>query len=98
MFYLVKVESSIAILTKNTTRRGLYGEQTAIIISNIREALDYYKNIKRGLTPEQALTDKLHDIEANTFGREQAKKYPDKDVHELLKKYWVKDETGQIAK
>ncbi|MBO8407027.1 MAG: hypothetical protein IAC77_01030, partial [Proteobacteria bacterium] len=55
-------------------------------------------NIKRGLTPEQALTDKLHDIEANTFGREQAKKYPDKDVHELLKKYWVKDETGQIAK
>ena len=76
----------------------MYGEQTAIIISNIREALDYYKNIKRGLTPEQALTDKLHDIEANTFGREQAQKYPDKDVHELLKKYWVKDETGQIAK
>lgn len=69
-----------------------------VICDRIREALDYCKNIKNGLTPEQALVDKLHDIEANTFGREQAKKYPDKDVHGLLKKYWVKDETGQIAK
>ncbi len=26
------------------------------------------------------------------------KKYPNIPTHELLQKYWVKDETGQVAK
>lgn len=28
----------------------------------------------------------------------KSKKYPNIPTHELLQKYWVKDETGQVAK
>ena len=82
------------------TKRGEYGELTARLISYVREKCN--KNIdplfKSNMTWNEALKDSIEDNKANMYGREQAKKYPNIPTHELLQKYWVKDETGQIAK
>lgn len=83
-----------------STKRGEYGELTARLISYAREKLN--KNIdplfKKNMTWNEALQDSIADNKANVYGREQAKKYPNIPTHELLQKYWVKDETGEIVK
>ena len=80
----------------NATKRGKYGEKTAEFISAFRELNDALKHHYQN--PIDLAFDIQEDLNANKYGREQAKKYPNITTHELLQKYWVKDETGQVAK
>lgn len=80
----------------NATKRGKYGEKTAEFISAIRELNDALKH--HAQNPIDLAFDIQEDLNANKYGREQAKKHPNIPTHELLQKYWVKDETGQVAK
>ena len=85
-----------AYANANATKRGKYGEKTAEFISAFRELNDALKHHYQN--PIDLAFDIQEDLNANKYGREQAKKYPNIPTHELLQKYWVKDETGQVAK
>ena len=88
-----------AFANAKATRRGVYGELTARALSYAREK--WNKNIDPLLgkiTQQEALEDSAKDNRANVYGRKQAKQHPDTPIHELLKPYWVKDSTGQVAK
>ena len=81
------------------TKRGKYGELVARAISYVREKTN--KNLDplfKDTTWEEALQDSIEDNKANTFGREQVKKYPNTPIHELLKPYWIEDSSGHVAK
>lgn len=80
----------------NATKRGKYGEKTAEFISAFRELNDALKHHYQN--PLDLAFDIQEDLNANKYGREQAKKYPNVPTHKLLRKYWVKDETGQVVK
>lgn len=86
-----------AFANAEATKLGTYGEKTAEFLSGLKELHDALKHSGKQPTIDLVF-DIQADIDADKYGREQAKKYPNAPTHELLQKYWVKDETGQIAK
>lgn len=55
------------------TQRGKFGEITAIILGNEKEAFDYLKNRARGLSAKDAINDYDNDLNINKIGRNKAK-------------------------
>lgn len=67
-------------------QRGEIGEQTAIILGEIREFTDYYKDIYiKGQTAEQASYNNDYDLSQNKAGRVLGKENSDKSCDEVLK-------------
>ena len=58
----------------DAARRGDYGYKTAKWLGDKKEDFDYYYNqIRKGLSPENALKDQIHDKTINQIGRQLAK-------------------------
>ena len=58
----------------NASMRGNLGSHTAKIFGDLKEYIDYFKNIwNKGLTTEEALQDLLHDSSVNQTGIERAR-------------------------
>ena len=49
----------------DATRRGKYGERFADYWGDRKEGFDYYWNLIKGLTPQEAITDYNHDRQVN---------------------------------
>ena len=57
----------------NAAMNGNLGAIAAKMFGNLKEDVDYFKNIwNKGLTTEEALLDKLHDMSVNQIGIERA--------------------------
>jgi hypothetical protein len=60
------------------TQRGELGEEIAKGISDLREWTDYYRNIyEKGMSEAESAKDIYEDQQANEFGRQQGREYPD---------------------
>ena len=69
-------------------QRGIFGEGTANIISDLREFSDFFKNpIVKQMSIKDSIQDSKEDNEANEYGRRQGKKYPKFNSRDLVKKY-----------
>ena len=65
---------------------GIVGSMIAKAISDLREWIDSYKNIKiKKYTIEESIKDIQADLEANQEGRDLGRQYPTVDPYELLK-------------
>ena len=80
----------------NATKRGFYGEKTAQVISALREFNDALKHYDQ--EPIDLVFDIQEDLDADKYGREQAKKYPHKNTHDIIPKYWIKNSAGHVVK
>lgn len=85
----------------NASDRGLYGAKTAKLLGDIKEDIDFYRNIwNKGLSKEEALKDKMHDKKVNEVGilkglsgayknaKDACADYRPKDLNKFPKKYW----------
>lgn len=71
--------------------RGKYGAKTAQWLGDRKEDFDYYYNqLWKGLTPEQAEEDKLHDKMINKIARQRAKKRLYSNSREACQPYRVR--------
>lgn len=69
-------------------QRGKFGELTAKSIGDLRELTDLFRNIlTKGYSLKTTLEDKREDLEANKYGREQGRKYPNGNNKVLVDKY-----------
>ena len=57
----------------NATMRGTTGEKLARRLGDFKEGFDYFKNMYRGLSADEALADYKNDVDINSIGRERAK-------------------------
>ena len=70
------------------SKRGELGATVAKAISDFREFTDLFKNVLlKGMTIAESLEDSKTDQEANEYGREQGRKYPNQDSRESVKIY-----------
>ena len=70
------------------SKRGELGAVVAKAISDFREFTDLFKNVLlKGMTVAESLEDSKGDQEANEYGREQGRKYPNQDSSESVKIY-----------
>ena len=64
---------------------GSTGEATAKFISDARELIDYYTNIHwKKMSLQATIQDRMEDQNANTYGRNKGRTYPDDDAGELV--------------
>lgn len=69
-------------------KRGELGALVAKGISDLREFTDLFKNVLvKGMTIAESLEDSAGDQEANQYGREQGKNYPEEESSVLVDKY-----------
>lgn len=67
-------------------QRGEVGEATSIILGQIREFTDYYKDIyKKGMSIEEAEYNNEYDFNQNAEGRKIGKENPNGNCEEILK-------------
>lgn len=70
------------------SKRGELGAEVAKAISDLREFTDLFKNVLvKEMTVAESLEDSKGDQEANEYGREQGRKYPNQDSSESVKIY-----------
>ena len=68
------------------TQRGELGEATSVVLGQIREFTDYYKDIYvKGKTIEEAEYNNEYDFAQNAQGRRVGKENPDGNCEEILK-------------
>lgn len=64
---------------------GKVGEETARFISDMREKIDYYKNLHlKKMSLEDSLRDIRADQQANEYGRKVGAAYPNEDIRPLI--------------
>ena len=69
-------------------KRGELGAIVAKMICDVREFTDLFNNVlRKKMTIEASLKDSAEDQEANHYGREQGRKYPNQDSRESVKIY-----------
>lgn len=70
------------------SKRGELGEVVAKAISDLREFTDLFKNVLvKGMTIAESIRDSKEDQEANRYGREQGRKYPNQSSSESVEVY-----------
>ena len=75
-----------------TQETGILGEQTAKMLSDLKEYYDQYTYVHtHKVTIEEAIADSERDQKANKLGRERGRKYPYCNcsilMHDLLPDY-----------
>ena len=73
------------------SRRGAVATMAAKILGTAKEDFDYYKNIiYNGLTTEEALADKKHDLAVNAFGLRAGRQCPQSTPRRACGRFVVK--------